>query len=169
MDGLPVGYKAKGVLENASCMEERKRNTHDLLQVFLYPSKPGSPRVCHLIVHFILPKRENWYQMSSKKQHKQKGCLMDEQILFYEFLIFSSSHDRICFPRKFHASDLNEFVLQGTTLKQQNMNRNNHLNEQNHRDIDGAENLPRSHGAVWSYPYSMAILMKPFLWAKNTL
>lgn len=65
VDGSSVGHQAKGVLENATGVEERQGNTHDALQLLLCPAQPGSSGVLHLIEHFVLPEREDWHQVSS--------------------------------------------------------------------------------------------------------
>lgn len=67
IDGSSIRHETKGVLENATCMEQRQGDAHDFLQPFLCPPKPGSSWVFHLIKHFILPKREDRHQMSAGK------------------------------------------------------------------------------------------------------
>lgn len=66
VDRFPVWNEAKAVLEDASCMEEGQRDTHDPLQLFLSPTEPGALWVLYLIKHFILSKWEDWHQMGTK-------------------------------------------------------------------------------------------------------
>lgn len=65
MDGFSVGHQAKGVLEDATGMEERHGDAHDALQLLLRPAQPRSSGVFHLVEDFVLPKREGWNQVSS--------------------------------------------------------------------------------------------------------
>lgn len=48
-DGLAVGYKTKAVLEDATAMEEREGDTHDLLQPVLDAAQPGAGRILDLV------------------------------------------------------------------------------------------------------------------------
>lgn len=81
MDGSSVGHQAKGVLKNATGVEERQGNTHDALQLFLCPTQPGSSGVLHLVKHFILPEREGWHQMSSADSFAVAlGYVTDERV-----------------------------------------------------------------------------------------
>ena len=81
MDGSPVGHETKGVLEYATCMEERQGDTHDALQPLLCPSKPGSAFVFHLIKQFIFSKREDWHQMSTEKKEWYTGQIISLIVL----------------------------------------------------------------------------------------
>lgn len=85
MNRSPVGQKTKGVLENATSMEQGQGDAHDALQPFLYPPEPGSFWVFYLIINFILSEGKNWHQVSSKT------CLQQRQMkisLFYIIFLF---------------------------------------------------------------------------------
>lgn len=80
-DGFSVGHETKGILENPTCMEERQGNTHEALQTFLCPSKPGSSLVPHLIKHFVLPKGEDWHQMSTGRCFSKINNIIVAQLI----------------------------------------------------------------------------------------
>lgn len=61
-DGLAVGQETEAVLEDAAAMEERKGDTHDLLQPVLDPAQPGAGTVLNLVKDLILPEGEDWHQ-----------------------------------------------------------------------------------------------------------
>lgn len=48
-DGLAVGQETKAVLEDATAVEEREGDTHDLLQSILDTAQTGARRVLHLV------------------------------------------------------------------------------------------------------------------------
>lgn len=93
-DGFSVRHEAEGVLENATRVEERQGDAHDALQPFLCPSEPGSSCVFHLVKHLILPKGEDWHQMSAEKGGKK---YFNGKWLLIDFLLTDLLYTSLCF------------------------------------------------------------------------